>query len=165
MAQIPPMRRIAVILDIPPSRRVRQPVEMRPALSLLQHSLDMLRSRRERSVRNHALPRGEPLEGFFREVARDHFAAGGLDGFDGGLRGARDDDVDGGAEGCFSPGEQGDAVVRPIMPDLISSRGVIFLVGSRRPASMKDWRRSRFTMAISGARLYTSGLEMTAKVE
>lgn len=105
------MRRVPIILDIPPRRRVREPV-LEPVLPrLLQDPLDVLLPNRKRLVRVDALPLEEPLDGQARVVPRRDLSAGALDGLDGGGGGARDGDGDGVVEVRGAAAEELDAVL------------------------------------------------------
>lgn len=112
MRQIPPMRRITIILNIPTTSRIRQPVLQPQTLhntrlgdilgrtlrlqQLLGPALSRPRQRDER-VRLHA---EDVADGGAGVEAGRQGAAGGFDGGDGGGGGARDDKVDGLFEGC-----------------------------------------------------------------
>ena len=119
MAQIAPVLRVTVVLQVLPARRVWQPV-------LEPHAPDALHW-----VRAHPHGKGRlsdgvlvPLKGDVRvglalpdavdgvlgvEACGDG-AAEGLDSGNGGLRGTGDNNIDGGCEGGGAAGEQFDAV-------------------------------------------------------
>lgn len=83
MAHVPPVRRIPIILDIPPRRRVGKPVLEAARPRLLQHALDVLLADGQRLVRVQALALQQPQDRKPRVVARRDLAAGLFDGLDG----------------------------------------------------------------------------------
>ena len=116
MTQVPPMRRVPIVLNIPTLRRIRQPVlethllhdirlsqRLSPLspLRLVQFLTTTLRSPRHRDKRMH-LPVHNADNCGARVKAGRHGAAGGLDGSNGRGGGARDDDVDGLFEGALA---------------------------------------------------------------
>src|SRR5690606_36998648 len=78
-AQVPPVRGVTVVLEVPPARRVRKPV-LEPGLaSLLHPRFDTLHPEGQRLGRALALAREQPPDGQPRVVPRDDLAAGRLD--------------------------------------------------------------------------------------
>jgi hypothetical protein len=125
MRQIPPMRRITIILNIPSLRRIRQAVFLRLRID---NSLPLHPRRRSPHLRKlvqllgatGTVPRGreervrfaveDAADGRGRVVACCDGAAGGFDGGDGGGGGARGDDVNGLFKGFAAVAEDLEAV-------------------------------------------------------
>lgn len=101
MAQIPPMRRIPIVLNILPARRIGQPIIpfllplLLPFLNLTQQRVDRIRL---------SLP--NPLDRERGVVSCRHCTACGFDGGDCGGRGARDYYVDGNGDGGIAFSEE-----------------------------------------------------------
>jgi hypothetical protein len=102
MAQVTSVRRISVVLDILSAGRVGQ--------SVLELGAGCGRSSALDAVNGICVALEDARDGGFGVVAGGEFAAGGLDGLDGGRTGAADDDFDGGGEFFGAAGEQLDAV-------------------------------------------------------
>lgn len=101
MAQIPPMRRIPIVLDILPARRIRQPII--PLLLLL--FLPFLYFTQQRVDRIH-LPLPYPFDCEWGVVSSRHATPSSFDSGDGGGGGARDYYVDGNGDGGIAFGEE-----------------------------------------------------------
>ncbi|OAQ78951.1 hypothetical protein VFPFJ_02461 [Purpureocillium lilacinum] len=111
VAQVATVRRVAVVLNVPTARRVRQPVSERRLARRLQHALHVLLAHGQRPVRVDRLARQQPPDGQLGVVSRHHLAARGLDGGDGPLRHARHHHVDRLLQALGAAGQDLDAVL------------------------------------------------------
>lgn len=113
VAEVAPVRRVAVVLDVPTARGVGQPVPEGALPRLLQRRLDVLRAGGQRLRGALALALEQAPDAVLCVVPRDDLAAGALDRRDGRRRHPRHHDVDGRVHRARAPRQELDAVLGP----------------------------------------------------